>query len=616
MGLAGCKSQATSTTAIPQPTSTATPALLPTPFSTQTPIPTPTPTTAKPTATTTPFPTVTPSARIELTKSVLIQFGSFGGDGGDDFDAYLGRDAPRLVLYTDGQLVMKKGSIRDGSTKFVETKLAPAQVCSLLERIKQAGFFNNLDSLYTSGQNQSGDGGSVIIQINGEPNKQVDIDSYALPYTVKEISATYKILANFDPAKELQPYKPSQIMLWLYKPPASTIEQSLIREWPPELVSLAEIWQDQVNPTVLVEGQLANDILQLYDYQVKFMYFQVEESIYAVIARPILPHETSRKISPWPSKSTSMEIPLTCSEHPAFLPTSTPMPTPTPLPPTGMPTLPPQLAALTGLGRIVFSSARDGDDEIYVMNNDGTNPVRLTNNLDSDTSPAWSPNQQQIAFSSNRDGNYEIYVMNADGTNQTRLTHSETNDSASDWSPDGKRIVFTSAGYTANSVIYVMNVDGTALRRLADGWGPRWSPDGNHIAFASGGHNTMDIFVMDIKSKKTTRLTNQAGFNTSPAWSPDGQEIAFSSDRDGIAEIYVMTVDGKNIRRLTRNSARDYAPDWSPDGAYIVFYAYPYKDAASSGDHKPKIFVMRADGTGLFRLTNSAEGDMSPDWSP
>ena len=72
--------------------------------------------------------------------------------------------------------------------------------------------------------------------------------------------------------------------------------------------------------------------------------------------------------------------------------------------------------------KIAFTSDRDGIPKIYVMNADGTNQTRITDNPASDEAPAWSPDGSKIAFTSDRDGNPEIYVMNADGTDQTRLT--------------------------------------------------------------------------------------------------------------------------------------------------------------------------------------------------
>ncbi|GAG57122.1 unnamed protein product, partial [marine sediment metagenome] len=75
--------------------------------------------------------------------------------------------------------------------------------------------------------------------------------------------------------------------------------------------------------------------------------------------------------------------------------------------------------------KIAFESSRDDNDEIYVMDADGSNQVNLTNNPEGDSDPTLSPDGKKIAFKSNRDGKDEIYVMNADGSDQKRLTETE-----------------------------------------------------------------------------------------------------------------------------------------------------------------------------------------------
>ena len=95
-------------------------------------------------------------------------------------------------------------------------------------------------------------------------------------------------------------------------------------------------------------------------------------------------------------------------------------------------------------GKIAFCSNRDSNNEIYVMNADGSNQTRMTNNPAIDNGPSFSRDGSKIAFFSDRDGNQEIYVMNADGSNQTRLTNNPAIDYYPSFSPDGSKIAFVS----------------------------------------------------------------------------------------------------------------------------------------------------------------------------
>jgi Tol biopolymer transport system component len=267
-------------------------------------------------------------------------------------------------------------------------------------------------------------------------------------------------------------------------------------------------------------------------------------------------------------------------------------------------------------GRIVFHSDRgiDGDNEIYVMDADGSNLIQLTDNAadEEDMWAVWSPLGDMIAFTSDRDGNNEIYVMNADGTNPTRLTDNAADDKYPAWSPNGEKIAFTS-NRDGNNEIYVMNADGTNVLNLTNDAGfdtyPAWSPDSTRIAFNStrdGGD--YDIFVMNADGTCQTNLTdNDVIDDCYPSWSPCGDKIAFSSFRAGDNEIFVMDADGTDETQLTDNGDEDWAPDWSPDATQLV-----YSKDLGAGNYE--IFKMNADGTGQTNLTIDADVDDIADW--
>src|SRR5439155_13952594 len=114
---------------------------------------------------------------------------------------------------------------------------------------------------------------------------------------------------------------------------------------------------------------------------------------------------------------------------------------------------------------IVFSSRRDGNQEIYVLSSVTRGQTNLTKNPADDGYPRVSPDGSRIAFASNREGRWQVYVMNADGTDQRNLSHSFSDDGFMDWSPDGKSLVFASMR-DGNRELYIMEADGSNQRRL------------------------------------------------------------------------------------------------------------------------------------------------------
>jgi TolB protein len=185
--------------------------------------------------------------------------------------------------------------------------------------------------------------------------------------------------------------------------------------------------------------------------------------------------------------------------------------------------------------RIAFTRGSN----VMVMNADGSNQVLLT----AGGEPSWSPDGSRIAFESTRDDPLapEIYSMNADGTDVVRLTtEPDVNDVFPAWSPDGTKIAFDSTRGQGNGGpnIWVMHADGTNPVQISDGGGPsasdeapKWSPDGTKIAFTSsrdavdGAHGSLggaDVFVMNAGGGLATRLTFSGIEDEFGTFSPDG----------------------------------------------------------------------------------------------
>ena len=292
-------------------------------------------------------------------------------------------------------------------------------------------------------------------------------------------------------------------------------------------------------------------------------------------------------------------------------PTPTPTFTPTPKP-TATPTLPPP-GPLTG--RIVFSSSRDGNNEIDVMNADGTSQTRLTSNAAIDDMPHLSRDGRRIVFSSRRDGNRNIYLMNVDGTNPVRLTTNAAIDQQPQFSPDGTKITFVSTR-DGGPEIYIMDSDGNNQTRLTvnatqDDY-PSFSPNGERIVFHSYRNNNHDIFVMRSDGTQQRRLTFDAGQDNRPSFSPDGRRIVFQSNRyAGQYDIMLMNADGTNQVHVTTSSVNDVWPCFSPDGTRVAFTS-----ARGGGDNEICTTGLAGEQTvPVRRLTENFNDDSWPSWA-
>ncbi len=303
-------------------------------------------------------------------------------------------------------------------------------------------------------------------------------------------------------------------------------------------------------------------------------------------------------------------------------------------------------------GKIAFvkENFRQGSSGIFAMNLDGSE----TDRLGSGYSPSWSADGQKVVFErisgeSEEDFNQDIYVMNADGSGLEQVTSSRAYDFSPSFFPDGETIAFVRDSPRNGTDIFSMKLDGTGLTKLTDDPGfyeesLAVSPDGSQIAFSRYTRSS-EIWVMDSDGTDPVNLTKTGRIDEfGPDWSPDGSKIAFTSYRFNFSggggalsqgealapealsreaaasqepeedlEISVMNADGTERKNLTNSKAISVLPAFSPNGDRIAFSRITFSETRGErGD----IFVMRADGTGVRQLTDTRAFEYGADWQP
>ena len=239
-------------------------------------------------------------------------------------------------------------------------------------------------------------------------------------------------------------------------------------------------------------------------------------------------------------------------------------------------------------GKIAFSYHGD----IWVGDEDGSHPRRLTAHVAQDSFPRFSPDGQWIAFTSNRMGNNDVFLVSVAGGAPAQLTHHSTNDLVLYWTPDGERIIFsTSRGTHAfYTPLYTVSREGDlpVPMDMDQGAAGMISQDGSKVAFnrygvrywrkGYRGNSNTDVWVQDLASKEITQLTDidHKEFRTHtqdayPMWAADGN-IYFTSERDGIFNIWRTAPDGSGLRQVTRHDTDGVQyPSMSPDGKVITY---------------------------------------------
>ena len=270
--------------------------------------------------------------------------------------------------------------------------------------------------------------------------------------------------------------------------------------------------------------------------------------------------------------------------------------------------------------KIIFTSKRDGNPEIYMMNPDGSQQVRLTNHRAADFNPVLSPMGEEILFVSDRSGEHDLYIMRADGGGERPVfrTAPAYRDHPA-WSPDGKKIVYSQLDRDTNFFsIYTARADGTSVNRvvemeIAHGKQPIWSPDGTEIAYVVHGEihwaSRQIRFINLITRKQETLLPDDNARRWQPTWSPVHNIIAFALYRrePPPQSIYIANRNGSGLQRMVDGVflMGGKVVAWSPSGDELVF--------SQSIRGASQIFIINVVTRGTTQLTHDGSNYVS-DW--
>jgi Tol biopolymer transport system component len=288
-----------------------------------------------------------------------------------------------------------------------------------------------------------------------------------------------------------------------------------------------------------------------------------------------------------------------------------------------------------------YSWDYDASFDIFSAKQDGTDPVNLTRSPGYDAEGSYSPDGKQIVFCSLRSAfpleklpadqraRYDkdpawfgdIYIMNADGSNVRRLTNEPGYDGGPFFSPDGQRIVwrhFEENGMIAD--VWTMKLDGSDKKRITDfksmSWAPFYHPSGDYFIFTSNklGFETFELFIVEAKGEhEPVRVTFTPGFDGLPVFSPDGKKLCWTSGRtgDGKAQLFVADWNDAAARTALGGSTKQSEAVSKSTAAGITDAGYSAEITA--GDLRKEVEWL-ADPKRDGRMTGSPGAQETAKW--
>lgn len=264
--------------------------------------------------------------------------------------------------------------------------------------------------------------------------------------------------------------------------------------------------------------------------------------------------------------------------------------------------------------RIAFVLEGRGSKEIYLVDTDGENVQRVTNDGGLALTPSWGPDGRTLAYTSYRSGPPMLYERDLTTGRDRVISDREGTNSMPSYSPDGRLVAFSTSVAGNTEIATYDRRQNCCLQqqtrgRQFDSFNPTFSPDGTQLAFVSDRLGQPHIYVMDLGGD--ARLVSDYSYgsrvkNDAPDWSPRGNQIVFQSEiSPGNHQLMLADLD-RGSRRVLTNQGNNETPSWAPDGRHVVFSS---RDRDGGG-----LFVLDT-VSGRIRPLLRGQGYGLPDWS-